>query len=202
MDRKRQLPENTYNRFAEFAMAIIHLSPREMTTTYALSSNGTSTNIILGTLTLVLLLVVSLSTALVIRHRRRTRQVQAARLSLIEKRDSLRLNKNNRLTVTVNPVSSPESKQSFVEKRLSVFSPSSSPSHSPVPEIRITFPEEYDDMGKRQSGRVLLVRVGDHTIGMEPMREGLPSYEETSSDRFDSLDFERKSDLKEKDILV
>ena len=150
----------------------------------------------------MLLLAFSLSTLLVIRHRRRVQRERVARLSLCERRDSLQSNKNHRLTVTVSPLSTSETDNSCYEKRLSASSPASSPSHSPVPEIRITFPEEYDDMGKRKSGRVLLVSVGEHTVGMEPMQENLLSFEKSGSDRFDSLDFDRNSDLKEKDILV
>jgi len=46
----------------------------------------------------------------------------------------------------------------------------SSPGGS-VPEIRITFPEEYDGEGKRQSGRVVVVHVGDSGVGMSPVAE-------------------------------
>ncbi|KAF5004949.1 hypothetical protein FDECE_8583, partial [Fusarium decemcellulare] len=47
-----------------------------------------------------------------------------------------------------------------------------SPPYSPdnVPEIHITFPDGQDDQGRPQSGRVLVVRVGDNSaVGLEPM---------------------------------
>ncbi|RDA92847.1 hypothetical protein CP533_2880 [Ophiocordyceps camponoti-saundersi (nom. inval.)] len=76
-----------------------------------------------------------------------------------------------------------------------------SPPHSPdnVPEIHITFPDEQDDNGRPQSGRVVVVRVGDNaTVGLEPMSdEQLPAYEKES--RFQSLDMDRIGGLKEKD---
>jgi hypothetical protein len=70
---------------------------------------------------------------------------------------------------------------------------------SPVPEIRITFPDEVDESGKRQSGRVVVVRVGEHSVGLEPVQEDLPPYQRDASDRFDSLDLDRIGGLKEKD---
>ncbi|KAI8943423.1 hypothetical protein NX059_001433 [Plenodomus lindquistii] len=70
---------------------------------------------------------------------------------------------------------------------------------SPVPEIRITFPDEVDDTGKPQSGRVVVVRVGEHSVGLEPVNEDdLPPYQRDASDRFDSLDLDRIGGLKEK----
>lgn len=66
---------------------------------------------------------------------------------------------------------------------------------SPVPEIRITFPEEVDDTGKRQSGRVVVVHVGDSGIGMSPADEKLPEYDGA---RMQSVDLERVGGLVEK----
>ena len=78
-----------------------------------------------------------------------------------------------------------------------------SPPHSPdnVPEIHITFPDEQDDEGKRRSGRVLVVRVGDNaTVGLEPMQEEpLPAYEKEAKNGFYSLDMDQIGGLKEKD---
>ncbi|PFH55236.1 hypothetical protein XA68_10300 [Ophiocordyceps unilateralis] len=76
-----------------------------------------------------------------------------------------------------------------------------SPPHSPdnVPEIHITFPDEHDDDGRPQNGRVVVVRVGDNaTVGLEPMHdEQLPAYEKEA--KFHSLDMDRIGGLKEKD---
>ena len=73
-----------------------------------------------------------------------------------------------------------------------------SPPGSPIPEIRITFPEEVDEAGRRKSGRVVVVRVGDHSVGLEPVQDTLPPYQQNESDRFHSLDLDRMGGLKEK----
>ncbi|KAK7746138.1 hypothetical protein SLS62_009517 [Diatrype stigma] len=77
-----------------------------------------------------------------------------------------------------------------------------SPPHSPnnIPEIHITFPDEHDENGRRQSGRVLVVRVGDATVGLEPVKEEqLPAYEKENSNGFYSIDMDNIGGLKEKD---
>ncbi|KAI1854525.1 hypothetical protein JX265_007607 [Neoarthrinium moseri] len=77
-----------------------------------------------------------------------------------------------------------------------------SPPHSPtnIPEIHITFPDEHDEYGRKQDGRVMVVRVGDATVGMEPVREEqLPAYEKESSHGFYSIDMDHIGGLKEKD---
>jgi len=77
-----------------------------------------------------------------------------------------------------------------------------SPPHSPdnVPEIHITFPDEHDEHGRPKSGRVVVVRVGDATIGMEPLPdEQLPAYEKESKSQFYSIDMDRIGGLKEKE---
>ena len=74
-----------------------------------------------------------------------------------------------------------------------------SPPQSPVPEIRITFPEEEDAGGKRQSGRVVVVRISEQGgLGLEPYNEeSLPPYQSSDSGRFESLDLDRIGGLKE-----
>ncbi|KAH0490548.1 hypothetical protein TgHK011_002012 [Trichoderma gracile] len=78
-----------------------------------------------------------------------------------------------------------------------------SPPHSPdnVPEIHITFPDEQDDQGRRKSGRVVVVRVGENaTVGLEPMHdEELPAYEKEANGQFYSVDMDKIGGLKEKD---
>ena len=76
------------------------------------------------------------------------------------------------------------------------------PPHSPanVPQIHITFPDEHDEHGRAQSGRAFVVRVGDTTVGLEPIHdEQLPAYEKESNSQFYSLDIEKIGGLKEKE---
>jgi hypothetical protein len=77
----------------------------------------------------------------------------------------------------------------------------SAPSSPGVPEIRITFPEEVDEAGRRTSGRVVVVKVGEHSVGMEPVRgDELPPYpSREEGGRFETLDLERMGGLKEKE---
>jgi len=123
--------------------------------------------------------------------RRGRKQAQAdPELPVYEKRQS----NFNRLTITAMPYKGRESVITYSEKQNLMDSPT-----SPVPEIRITFPDEVDESGKQQSGRVVVVRVGDHSVGLEPVQEDLPAYQRDASDRFDSLDLDRMGGLKEKD---
>jgi hypothetical protein len=87
------------------------------------------------------------------------------------------------------------------DEKSSILSSPSSPPLTPesVPEIRITFPDEQDESGRRKSGRVVVVRVGETGVGLEPLKdEQLPAYEKESGERFHSLDMERIGGLKEK----
>ncbi|KAA8573045.1 hypothetical protein EYC84_003583 [Monilinia fructicola] len=72
-----------------------------------------------------------------------------------------------------------------------------------VPEIRITFPDEHDEStGHKKSGRVVVVRVGETGVGLEPLKgqDQLPAYEkETGGTRFQSIDMDRIGGLKEKE---
>lgn len=150
---------------------------------------------LLTTLAILVIIALVLMGALIwLRNIRRARKQaeQDAQLPLYEKRQSGR-----RLTITM-PGKGRESVVVYSEKQDLMNSAASSPT-SPVPEIRITFPDEVDESGKRQSGRVVVVRVGEHSVGLEPVNEDLPPYQRDSSDRFDSLDLDRIGGLKEKD---
>jgi hypothetical protein len=79
-----------------------------------------------------------------------------------------------------------------------------SPPHSPdnVPAIHITFPDEDDeDTGSTKGGRVVVVRIGESGVGLEPLHndEQLPAYERESKDCFYSVDMDQIGGLKEKD---
>lgn len=127
-----------------------------------------------------------------LRNARRARQqAHSQQLPLYEKRRST----HRRLTIQASPYGNGRDSVVVYEEKKD-YSPSTPT--SPVPEIRITFPDEVDESGKQQAGRVLVVRVGDHSVGLEPM-EDLPAYQRDASDRFDSLDLDRIGGLKEKD---
>ncbi|PSN68451.1 hypothetical protein BS50DRAFT_573359 [Corynespora cassiicola Philippines] len=150
-------------------------------------------------LLIALLVLVVLGLALVgalffLRNLRKARKQAEPELPVYEKRQS----NHRRLTITATPYGNGRESVLVYQEKQDLMANSSSPPASPVPEIRITFPDEVDDAGKRQSGRVVVVRVGDHSVGMEPLQEELPPYQRDASDRFDSLDLDRIGGLKEK----
>ena len=156
------------------------------------SLSSTHLALLVALMMLVLLGMLCIGGLMFLRSVRRGRkQAQAdPELPVYEKRQS----NVNRLTITAMPYKGRESVITYSEKQNLMDSPT-----SPVPEIRITFPDEVDESGKQQSGRVVVVRVGDHSVGLEPVQEDLPAYQRDASDRFDSLDLDRMGGLKEKD---
>jgi len=107
--------------------------------------------------------------------------------------------RNHSLTVT--PIPYRTKRTSFfgsAEKK--TVSPPSTPT-SPVPEIRITFPEEETADGKRKSGRVVIVQVGEAGAAfvrdVEPEND-LPPYQKKG--QFEAVDLEKVGGLKEKEF--
>lgn len=147
-------------------------------------------------LVLVILAAVVVGALLFLRHFRRKQKLvdsEAAGSSLHQRSVSAN---SRRLTISTNR---PDS-IFVVQEKQNLIKRSSSPPESPIPEIRITFPDETDDHGKRQSGRVVVVRVGDHSVGLEPVKgnaEPLPPYRQSDSERYQSLDLDRMGGLKE-----
>ncbi|KAI9719874.1 MAG: hypothetical protein M1828_006095 [Chrysothrix sp. TS-e1954] len=85
----------------------------------------------------------------------------------------------------------------FTEKAEAVKDANSnSPPASPLPEIRVTLPEEMGTDGEKKVPRVVIVHLNEkgEAMGMEPVTEDLPPYK-----RFESVDLERVGGLKEKD---
>jgi len=157
-------------------------------------------NLLIALLVSVLLGLCLIITLFVLRSYRRKRQ-QTSELPFHNAPQGSRRSNHRRLTITASPygcnaesVFVNNEKQAFMEQ-------GTSPPASPVPEIRITFPEEEDKSGKRKSGRVVVVRIGENGgVGLEPYQEEcLPPYQTGESDRFQSLDLERIGGLKEKD---
>jgi hypothetical protein len=95
-----------------------------------------------------------------------------------------------------------------LQEKRSLMDSSSPPSSPLVPEIRITLPDEVDKTtGRPQSGRVVVVRMGENaSVGLEPLmqakqEEQLPAYEKIAGIGkfdFEELDLEKMGGLKEK----
>ncbi|KAL2045904.1 hypothetical protein ABVK25_011958 [Lepraria finkii] len=139
---------------------------------------------------------------LFLRSRRKAKQMQKlADLPFQANRPSSKISNHRRLTVTATPYGRhSQAINVYNEKEIMVHDASqpSSPK-SPVPEIRITFPEEEDEGGKRKSGRVVVVRISETGgVGLEPyIDDHLPPYQKSDAERFQSLDLDRMGGLKE-----
>jgi len=141
-----------------------------------------------------LLLVGALST---VRKIRRNRAIARQQLPVHNEKSSRPISNHRRLTITATPYGRNSSIYVYDEKSSILTSPPRTPDS--VPEIRITFPDEQDESGRRKSGRVVIVRVGETGVGLEPVNdEQLPAYEKDSSERFHSIDMERIGGLREK----
>ena len=140
----------------------------------------------------------------VLRRHRKSKREQKPELPYHNSLSGTGKGNHRRLTITAAPYG--RNSSTFVINEKSAFiEQSTSPPASPVPEIRITFPEEEEDKtGKRKSGRVVVVRISDNGgVGLEPYtEESLPPYQSSDSDRFQSLDLDRMGGLKEKEYNV
>lgn len=165
------------------------------------TSTAMSTTVIDLLIALMVLIFVSLLLVGVLYTVRKIRRNRAiARQQLPIHNDNKSISNHRRLTITATPYGRGSSIYFYDEKSSIMSSPSSPPlSPDSVPEIRITFPDEQDESGRRKSGRVVVVRVGETGVGLEPLKdEQLPAYEKESGARFHSIDIERIGGLKEK----
>ncbi|KAJ5757439.1 uncharacterized protein N7511_006133 [Penicillium nucicola] len=172
---------------------MMNLLPRLVTRD---DNNGGLSNamvdLLIALLVLVLLALALVGGLMVLRRKRTARKE-----SLLPVYNGQAPPNNRRLTISMNKT---DSVLVYDEKR-SLMDNSDSPPPSPVPEIRITFPEEEDESGKRKSGRMVVVRISDAgSIGLEPCHDELPPYQTSDADRFQSLDIERMGGLKEKEM--
>ncbi|KAF7875134.1 hypothetical protein EAF04_002306 [Stromatinia cepivora] len=168
------------------------------------SSTTTMSNSMVNLLAALMILVfigLLLAGALyVVRKVRRNRAVARQQLPLHN--EPPRSN-HRRLTITATPYSGRGSTIHVYDEKSSMMDSDRAPcSPEDVPEIRITFPDEHDEStGRKKRGRVVVVRVGETGVGLEPLKEDqLPAYEkETGGTRFQSIDMDRIGGLKEKE---
>lgn len=150
-------------------------------------------DLLISLLVLILLAIVLAGSLLLLRQRRRKMEQQSLLPSYKSQAHQ------RRLTITQN--SRTGSIHVYNEKQDLLQSPLNSPK-SPVPEIRITFPEEQDEAGKPKAGRVVVVHISENGgVGLSPANDDLPPYQSNESGRFQSLDLERMGGLKEKEEI-
>lgn len=151
----------------------------------------------IGPLVIALLVLVSIGMLLggalffLRRHRRSMKD--------LENQNSGHSRNTRQLTITAIPFGNRLS-QLYSEKQGLMDNCSPMPlTPDSIPEIRITFPEEEDAQGRRKSGRVVIVQVGEAGVGyVRPVpEENLPPYQQ--HDGFSSLDLDKIGGLKEKD---
>ncbi|KAK3671091.1 hypothetical protein LTR78_009052 [Recurvomyces mirabilis] len=169
------------------------------------STNHTIMTLIAVLLVLLIVMLCLVASLLFLRYRRRAaRRQRAATKSLPsysrdnEKRLSTASTASTSTSSHRRVMVRPNESVYVYQEKVAMLQPPSPTTE--VPEIRITFPEEFDASGKRQSGRVVVVKVGETSIGLEPVmvaeQEKLPAYE--MEGRWQSLDLERIGGLVEK----
>ncbi|KAI9802848.1 MAG: hypothetical protein M1833_001447 [Piccolia ochrophora] len=159
----------------------------------------TMLNLLIALLVLLFIALLLGGALLALRSHRRSKK--QSRLSTSEHTGSKSSN-HRRLTITAAPYGRNSQSVHVYSEKANLVQNSSSPPGSPdsIPEIRVTFPEEVDDGGRSKSGRVVVVRVGETGVGLEPLKdEKLPPYEQRDATRFQSIDLERIGGLKEKE---
>lgn len=103
------------------------------------------------------------------------------------------------LTITTTPAFVGQDRVFVYDEKMNLIANSHGPPGSPVPEIRVTFPDEVGQDGSKMAGRVVVVRIADSgSVGMEPLApEQLPPYQQADTGRFQSLELDRVGGLRE-----
>ncbi|KAL8743993.1 MAG: hypothetical protein Q9190_003713 [Brigantiaea leucoxantha] len=162
------------------------------------SLTPTMTSLLIALVVLVCTGIGLIVVLFILRSRRKSRQRNQESLPVYNA-PAKRCSNHRRLTISATSQDhGSDSIYVYNEKKLFIDE-SPSPPHSPVPEIRITFPEEEDAFGKRKSGRVVVVKVSETGgVGLEPYHEDkLPPYQKSDEEKFHSLDLDRIGGLKE-----
>lgn len=167
------------------------------------SSNSTSMtptmlNLLIALVVLLMVAVILVAGLFVLRSHRKSRNQKYPTLHPLNPAKNSKSTNHRRLTITTASHRRRSDLYIYNEKQ-TLIDAAASPPQSPIPEIRITFPEEEDAAGKRQSGRVVVVRISEQGgLGLEPYsEESLPPYQSSESGRFESLDLDRIGGLKE-----
>ncbi|KAL3425465.1 hypothetical protein PVAG01_02256 [Phlyctema vagabunda] len=160
--------------------------------------SSTMVDLLIALMVLVFVALCLVGTLYLVRKIRRSRAIDRQQLPTHEPQTR---SNHRRLTITATPYGRNSSVYVYDEKSAMMSSPTSPPlSPESVPEIRITFPDEQDEAGKRKSGRVVVVKISDKgAVGMSPVtEENLPAYEKETGGRMYSIDMDRIGGLKEK----
>lgn len=152
-------------------------------------------NLLIALLVLLVISICLCAALLLFRARRRSRKYQSELPMYNDKRGSGSSMASSR---SRNSARASESIYVLQEKQ-NLIDNSEEPRNHGIPEIRLTFPEEYDADGKRTSGRCVVVRVSESGVGLEPVQDKLPAYKQTEGERFQSLDLDRVGGLTEKE---
>jgi len=159
-------------------------------------------DLIISLMVLIFVALLLVGTLYIVRKIRKSRAIARQQLPQYNETATFGSSNPRRLTITTSPYGDRTSSVYVYDEKAPMIKESSSPPLSPdnVPEIRITFPDEQDESGRKTSGRVVIVRVGEKGgVGLEPVRdEQLPAYEKQNGERFHSIDMERIGGLKEK----
>ncbi|KAK4190406.1 hypothetical protein QBC35DRAFT_80875 [Podospora australis] len=161
--------------------------------------NDTTVKLLIALLVLVFFALLAFATLVLLRRMRRQKQMMNETLPQYHE---IKKSGNHR-RLTIDTGNGRSSVIVFNNNGQPMLANPGSPPHSPdnVPQIHITFPDEQDDQGRPKSGRVVVVRVGDTTVGLEPLNdEQLPAYEKDSKSQFYSVDIEKIGGLKEKEF--
>ncbi|KAK3692392.1 hypothetical protein B0T22DRAFT_12416 [Podospora appendiculata] len=176
-----------------------HSPLRTVVARSAINDSAPVVNLMIALLVLVFVGLLSVAALLIFRRIRKQRQTRAA-ATLPQYHDVKRTGNHRRLTIQTADGRS--SVLVFKDGQPMLSNPHSPP-HSPdnVPEIHITFPDEHDEQGRPKSGRVVVVRVGETTVGLEPVHsdEQLPAYEQESKTQFYAIDMDKIGGLREKE---
>lgn len=161
--------------------------------------NASLINLMIALFTLVFVGLLSLATLIVLRRVRQKKQVLVG--STLPQYNDVKRNSNHR-RLTIQTGNGRSSTIVFNKDGQPMLANPQQPPHSPdnVPQIHITFPDEQDDHGRPLSGRVVIVRVGETTVGLEPLNdEQLPAYEKESKSQFYAIDIDKIGGLREKE---